>query len=385
VHDRAVAVAAVSYDECVAEIVGRTMQAVRLSQPRPQLFREADAIAGRYGRAAADVRGDIEARLRRAQRGSASVVLRHVRNRLRQRGYLLLQRWTDPLWYQPARAGVIAPSTGVPSTGGTRASIVVLSCNRLEYLKTTIASLLATTNRADFELIVVDNGSNDGSIEFLRELTAVGLVDKLIRRSRNHGTSPGFNCGFAFADPSTDFLVKLDSDIKVLTPGWLPRFAAVFDAVPDVAALALNLANHLMLRVAPRETRGAERLINWHYCVAAGACMTIPRRVFERAGHFNEDYGGPYMPDDIDYFARLQRLGYDAYYPEGTAAYHRCDLDGRIYDGETPAKRIARAQSMASQREWVHQYDRGERDLRVWYPKYERCRFPPNERILELE
>ena len=127
------------------------------------------------------------------------------------------------------RAGTAPGAVGrsIPPAGSRDespvATIVILSCNRQPYLETTIESLYATADSNRFELVVVDNGSTDGSADYLCGLAKSDAVDKVILRERNHGTSPGFNVGFAHADPRSRLLVKLDSDIVLLDSGWLER------------------------------------------------------------------------------------------------------------------------------------------------------------------
>ena len=265
-----------------------------------------------------------------------------------------------------------------------KASIVVLSYNRLAYLRTTLESLYATTEKDDFELIVVDNGSTDGSAEALRGLAASGVIDKLILRSRNHGTSAGFNVGFAYAEPSTQFLIKLDSDIKLLTPGWLPRFEAFFQRVPEAGILAMHQVNHAALMAAPRDVVGGENVISWNWWTVGSACMTIPRQVFQRLGYFCEDFEIKYMPDDVDYVKRVFLLGRKAYYPCRTRAYHRFDLD-RAYERLQQQKRRELPDSEKKQKDIYREYVTGVRDIAVFYPHYQDCVFSAGQKIVEMD
>lgn len=272
------------------------------------------------------------------------------------------------------RAGSITPT----------ASIVVVSFNRLAYLLSTLESLSSVTNREDFELIVVDNGSTDGSPQALRNLANERVIDKLILQKENRGTSGGFNVGFACADPSTRFLIKLDSDIMLLTPGWLGRFESFFQSVPGVGLVALRQINHLALRVAPTQTVGGETVISWNHWIAGGACMTIPRSVFAELGYFCEDFQTKYMPDDVDYAVRVALLGLRSFYLCGTLAYHRNDLDH--YYRELLNQRQREVPASDARRDAIcRQYTLRQRDLYVSYPRYAQCVFPIGQRILEIQ
>lgn len=278
------------------------------------------------------------------------------------------------------RAAAACPRKAAPV-----ASAVVLSHDRLPYLKTTLASLAATTERERFEIIVVDNGSKDGSAEYLRGLAESATIDRLILRSRNHGTSPGFNVGFAHADRRSRFLIKLDSDIVLLTPGWLERFETFLDANPRVGAIAQTQINHSLLRFAPRRRLGDEWVSSWNWFVCGGACMTIPRRVFDDVGWLNEEFSVPYMPDDLDYATRLFYLGYEAYYLQGCVTYHRADLDARQFRGHGRSKASQRRKTAQKQEVAMYRAYAGGKDPRLRYERYAQPVAPKDARIVSIE
>jgi GT2 family glycosyltransferase len=275
----------------------------------------------------------------------------------------------------------------VKENGGRpqRASIVVLSFNRLEYLTATLESLLATTDCRANEVIVVDNGSTDGSVEYLRKLAGRNDLTKLILRSKNHGISPGFNCGFAYADPRTDYLVKLDSDIKILTPGWLNKFIDIFNRDQEIGMLTLNQENHPILRYLPVESRCNEQLMNWVNWNIGGSCMTIPRAVFNQLGYFNESFDFEYMPDEVDYYMRVCILGRQAYYTKQYTSYHQVQLDSTKYRTYVARKKEdKRLKSRQQQAQLRLEYLYGERSHVAWYGHYQNCRFPAGTNVLEV-
>lgn len=280
------------------------------------------------------------------------------------------------------------PEVGeVRDNGGRpqRASIVVLSFNRLEYLATTLESLFATTDCGKNEVIVVDNGSSDGSVEYLRKLADQQALTKLILRSQNHGISPGFNCGFAYADRGTDYLVKLDSDIKILAPGWLNKFIDIFSMDPEIGMLTLNQENHPILRYLPIEIRCEERLMNWVNWNIGGSCMTIPRAVFNQLGYLNESFDFKYMPDEVDYYMRVCISGRQAYYTKDFTSYHQVELDKTKYrryvSGKKQEKQIMSTPLRVS---LGLEYLYGERIHTLWYEHYQDCLFPPRTNVLEI-
>lgn len=87
-------------------------------------------------------------------------------------------------------------------------SVVVLNQNGLEYLEKTISPLL-NLKYQNFELIVVDNGSTDGSVDFLKNLERVTLLEL----EKNIGYSAGKNIGVETANG--EYVLLLDNDILI--------------------------------------------------------------------------------------------------------------------------------------------------------------------------
>lgn len=285
---------------------------------------------------------------------------------------------------EPTRTSFRIEPNAISPDAPPTASIVVLSYNRLAYLRSTLESLIANTPRNEFELIVVDNGSTDGSVAALRGLAERGAIDKLILSKRNRGTAPGFNIGFAYADPSSRYIVKLDSDIKLLTSDWLERFDRFFKNVPDAGMLALYQVNHPRLMVVPRDQVAGEKVISWNWWPIGSACMTIPRSIFQRLGYFCEDFKVKFIWDDVDYSKRVFLLGLQAYYLREASSYHRFDLDP-YYKSLEEAKKSDLPKSKDRQKEIYREYVIGERDIAMFYPQYENCVFPSGERIIEID
>ena len=304
--------------------------------------------------------------------------------------WVAYSRFLGPRYAKRTVAPMSRVERSLPLPGARReapvASVVVLSFNRLDYLQTTIESLYATAEAARFELIVVDNGSTDGSVEFLRGQAEANALDKVVLRRRNHGTSPGFNVGFAHADPRSRLLIKLDSDIVLLESGWLERVERFLAASPRHGAAALSQINHGILRWAPRRTVEGESVSSWDWFVCGGACMTIPRRVFEDVGWLNEEFDLPYMPDDLDYAMRLSYLDYEAYYLQDCRTYHRAELDHRRYRHNNTAKhRELKRVARRKESEMYRRYASGETDPRLRYEHYAQCSFPDGRRVISID
>ncbi len=242
-----------------------------------------------------------------------------------------------------------------------------MSYNRLAYLQTTIAAFLETVGDVPHELIVVDNGSRDGSVEFLRDCRQRGILDKLLLLETNQGISAGYNLGFAAADPRSEYVMKLDSDMKLLTPGWLAEAIDFLSANRDVGFAGLNLVNHAPVQLLPRRRRGRWELLDFADWTAGGT-MLVPMRVQRELGWFIEDPQLRYTPDDIDYYVRASRKGYRAFFLRRLLVYHQQELDGKDYLEYSRGKPAGESSLLAIR--LAGEYDRGTRPLEVHDAKY---------------
>jgi GT2 family glycosyltransferase len=111
----------------------------------------------------------------------------------------------------------------VEPAGERLASIVIVSYGNLVFTRICLESLLASTDRPEYEVIVVDNGSRDGSLGYLRGLAEQHARVRLVANRRNIGFAAACNQGLALARGAV--LVLLNNDTMV-TPGWLGRLVA---------------------------------------------------------------------------------------------------------------------------------------------------------------
>jgi len=212
------------YEEFVGQVVRKRIEGCL--RPRPQaphhsvIFYEAAGVGSfRFKKPRRAVADDLYRRYREELKAHITApyrLLERLRRLRRRVSYLLCYRLAQSHWYrhkylrrvptiEQCRARLSQPGRHEPAGGARlkKASIVLLAYNRFEYLQNTLRSFFATQDYPNYELIVVDNGSTDGGVAYLKDLAGEGLISKLILRSRNHGTSAGFNCGFAYAAPDT--------------------------------------------------------------------------------------------------------------------------------------------------------------------------------------
>ena len=111
-----------------------------------------------------------------------------------------------------------------------RTAVVILNWNGLQHLQHYLPSVVKTTPEAD--IVVADNGSTDGSVEWLRsEMPSV----KLVLLDKNYGFAEGYNRALAQLE-GYDTFVLLNSDIEP-TAGWLQPLVERLECDEDVAVV----------------------------------------------------------------------------------------------------------------------------------------------------
>ena len=112
------------------------------------------------------------------------------------------------------------------SSAGTMASVIIPSFNHAQFIEEAVRSVLCQTHEL-LELIIVDDGSTDDSVEVLR-----GIRDPRMRivRQQNQGAHAAINNGFALA--TSEILCILNSD-DTFHPRRIERALKVFREEPD--------------------------------------------------------------------------------------------------------------------------------------------------------
>ena len=180
------------------------------------------------------------------------------------------------------------------SSERTRVSLVIVVFNQLALTRCCLESLRPAT--LPFELIVVDNGSTDGTGEFFRSLQYAYPL-RYHRNSENLGLIKALNQGWRLA--RGEFVCFLHNDTEMLEPRWLERLAGALEADPSVGLAGLYGAKRIR-----RDGRYAGRTIvhslaegpmlrepMTEVAVVDGVCLFLRRALLETLGGFDEGYG----------------------------------------------------------------------------------------------
>lgn len=196
-------------------------------------------------------------------------------------------------------------------------NIAMVTYNRLEFTKQTIASLLIKT-RYPHILTVIDNNSTDGTREFLSGLKSLGVIHNLILLDENVGVAKASNLAWNL-EPDAEYYLKLDNDIIMQKDGWLENMVKTYDAIPEIGVLGYNFEP----KSYPLETiNGMTIQTKRERGNIGGAVQLIPKRTSNKLGFWCEEYG-LYGEEDLDYGIRTRFAGLiNAYMPDNEIGFH---------------------------------------------------------------
>lgn len=217
-------------------------------------------------------------------------------------------------------------------------SIIIPLYNKEKHIKTTIESALAQTFQ-NFEIIVVNDGSTDGSKEVVE-----GINDDRIQlfNKKNQGVSHARNYGIEKATSS--LIVFLDAD-DLWETDHLENLKALYEAFPNCGLYAtayLRKNNRISI---PSVYKNIPTTKNWMgivadyfesssvNCIAWTSAVMIPKSVLEVIGNFDENITLG-AGEDIDLWLRIA-LKYPVAFSNKVTATHNLHSDNRISNSNT--------------------------------------------------
>lgn len=260
-----------------------------------------------------------------AKPGSVEAGRRAVADAFVRRSYAAVVE--QPKWAVDARVGIFAAR--FPHTG-PRVSIIIPTKNRVDLLRRCIESIEKTAY-ADYELVIVDNGSDDPK--------TISYLESLPHKVLRIGDPPGQGFSFAYINNeavrrvNTEFVLFLNNDTRVRSADWLSQLMgyARMDKVGAVGARLLfddgtiqhagivhgyhdGMAGHAF-RNTPSQDHGylAYSMVAREYSAVTAACLLTPRNLYIEMGGFDQErFAVAY--NDVDYCYRLVDSGFGCIY-----------------------------------------------------------------------
>ncbi|HOL63955.1 MAG TPA: glycosyltransferase family 2 protein, partial [Accumulibacter sp.] len=217
-------------------------------------------------------------------------------------------------------------------------SIIIPTRNALHLLRACVESVLNKTTYSNFELLIVDNGSDEAEcLAYLACIDADPRVRVLPYRAPFNYSAIN---NFAAAQATGEVLCLLNNDTEVIATDWLDEMVALL-SLEGVGAVGGKLyypdgrvqhagdtvgpggcANHLHQFLAPDDQGYCQRAsVVQDLSAVTAACLVTWRDIFQRLGGLNERHL-PVAFNDVDYCLRLRQTGYRVVWSPDAALYH---------------------------------------------------------------
>jgi FkbM family methyltransferase len=250
-----------------------------------------------------------------------------------------------------------------PAVHRERTSIVILTHNQLPFTRRCLDSIRRCTDEPH-ELIVVDNGSTDGTVEYLHSLAGV----KVIVNAENRGFPAGCNQGIRAATGRQVLLLNNDT---VVTTGWLDRLLRALESDPRIGLVgpcSNFVSGGQRVAVAYGDDLLGLEGFAWDWGKAhdgvredvdrlVGFCLLIRREAIDWVGLLDERFGVGCFEDD-DYSRRAARAGYRLVIARDAFVHH---FGGRTFLGAgVDYDALMRTNRELYRKKWEAEQDEGE-------------------------
>lgn len=211
-----------------------------------------------------------------------------------------------------------------------KVSIVLVTYNNLNLTIQCVNRILRNTTWPNYQLIVVDNGSEDGTGDYLERLRQEVPTAKVILNPDNRGFAAANNQGLREADG--DILLLLNND-TVVPDGWLDPLVRhlrdpsiglvgpVTNAVGNEAKIEVSYTDIQQMQDFSDCYTKAHKGQSFDISMLAMFCVAFRRGILEEVGYLDEAFGIGMFEDD-DYSRRVQAAGYRTVCAEDAFIHH---------------------------------------------------------------
>ncbi|MFB3916102.1 MAG: glycosyltransferase [Terriglobales bacterium] len=212
-------------------------------------------------------------------------------------------------------------------------SIIIPTKDRIGLLSRCIRSIEERTSYPNYEIVVIDNNSNEPStIKYLAELRHRVVP---LREAFNFSRINNFGVRHA----NGNYLLFLNNDVSVISPGWLTAMLE-YCQFPEIGAVGAKLyypnrtIQHggVILGLGGVAGHAFKRFPWWHrgyfdslsrvknYSAVTAACMMVRRDVFEQVGGFDENLSVAF--NDVDFCLRVREAGFRVVWTPYAELFH---------------------------------------------------------------
>jgi glycosyltransferase involved in cell wall biosynthesis len=234
-------------------------------------------------------------------------------------------------------------------------SLIIPTRNALQLVKQCIESIEAKTSYPNYEIILVDNGSDDPSaLAYFKELDARANI-RVLRDDRPFNYAALNNA--AVAQAQGELVALVNNDIEVITPDWLSEMVSIA-LQPGVGAVGARLwypnmtlqhagvilgvggiAAHAHRGMpAGREGYGGRAGLIQSFSAVTAACLVIRKSIYEQVGGFD----GVHLQvafNDVDFCLRVREAGYrNVWTPYAELMHHESATRGKDLSPEKRAR-----------------------------------------------
>ena len=231
------------------------------------------------------------------------------------------------------------------SVASEKVSIIVLNWNGLPFLKRALLSIVSLTDEP-YELIIIDNGSSDGSKDFIGDFVRdhTNLEVEAIFNRRNLYFSKAYNQGFQASSRSSPYAMVFCNDVEVKERGWLRDFTKAMRAEGTIAVGHANRVpvetsqRRLLLRHLPNYPQpGLKAKMKSFfldpqavYDHIYGYCLLLNKRHLIETGLYLEKGVFKQYHSDWEWYIRFQVSG-----------YHIASIEPRVHHWHSISELIA--------------------------------------------
>jgi GT2 family glycosyltransferase len=204
-------------------------------------------------------------------------------------------------------------------------SIIICTRDQLSLLSVAVESIRSRSTYPNYEVVIIDNGSQDRDTLLYLKSVALQNQIRVIRDDSPFNYSRLNNMGVA--QSRGELVCLLNNDIEVITPDWLEEMVA-FAIKPDVGAVGARLwypngtlqhggvivgfggvADHAHHRL-PKGHSGyfGRAVVHQELSAVTGACLMVRRKLFDEVGGLDEQLTVAF--NDVDFCLRLKAAGY---------------------------------------------------------------------------